>query len=334
MSLVFAALRKLDGDEAPAATVPVASPVTPGWRRLALPALALGGVLITGWWAYPWRDAASPASTVPMVSQALAPVAGAVAPTAAPAPMQATAATGAIGRSTDTVPAPADAANGTSSAAGHPHAPAAPAFAAAVATASVTANRASTNPDLSGARAGAPATPAPATAPAAGGTDAAAAPGARTAAVSAPPAPQALVAEVTIADAEAAVEHTAEETDAREIGRAVASISQAIEAGELDAARAQLDTLAGQLPSRSLTLLRMQAWLAHESGDLPGALALYRRIVDRVPGDATAAINLAILESRNGETDSARRRLARLRAREGASREIVQAIDRVEAQLR
>jgi hypothetical protein len=52
-----------------------------------------------------------------------------------------------------------------------------------------------------------------------------------------------------------------------------------------------------------------------------------------VPGDQTSVINLAILEARNGEVDSARQRLRHLRARDTDSREIERAIGMVEAQL-
>lgn len=88
------------------------------------------------------------------------------------------------------------------------------------------------------------------------------------------------------------------------------------------------------LPPRSLTLLRMQAWLAHERGDVASALALYRRILERVPGDQTAAINLAILEAAHGNGASARQRLRRLRADDSESRAIEHAIGMVEAELR
>ena len=119
----------------------------------------------------------------------------------------------------------------------------------------------------------------------------------------------------------------------RSVDHLVAAVGSAIQAGDFGLAQAQIVLLAKQLPPRSLTLLRLQAWLAHESDDHVGALMLYRQIVERMPGDQTSAINLAILEARNGQIDSARQRLRHLRARDTDSREIERAISMVEAQL-
>lgn len=139
------------------------------------------------------------------------------------------------------------------------------------------------------------------------------------------------MAEISITDA-ASVERT--EPEGRQVAQLVAAMGTAIHAGDLPAAHAQLAALEAQLPPRSLTLLRMQAWLAHEDGDIATALARYRQIVARVPGDQTAVINLAILEAANGQPESARQRLRRLRSLDPESHAVKNAIDVVEARLR
>lgn len=118
------------------------------------------------------------------------------------------------------------------------------------------------------------------------------------------------------------------------IARDVAAIGAAVRNGDLDGAQAGVDALAAILPPRSLTLLRMQAWVAHQRGDTASALSLYRSIVERVPSDQTAVINLAILEAAHGQAASARQRLQHLRQADGNSRAVEDAIALVEASLR
>lgn len=122
--------------------------------------------------------------------------------------------------------------------------------------------------------------------------------------------------------------------NARDIAQQVAAISDAIHAGALEQAQQQLDQLATKLPARSLTLLRLQAWYAHASGDKTQAAALYREILARLPDDLTTSINLAILEASNGQAESARRRIRQLRAQGSDSRAVEHAIQQVEALLR
>lgn len=122
--------------------------------------------------------------------------------------------------------------------------------------------------------------------------------------------------------------------EAQAVARAVAALEQAMRAGDLDAGKAHLDELAAMLPARSLTLLRMQAWHAHQSGDAVQAIALYGEVVQRVPGDRNAAINLAVLEAGQGDIDGASQRLRALRTSAGESAELAAAMALVGAQPR
>jgi hypothetical protein len=139
--------------------------------------------------------------------------------------------------------------------------------------------------------------------------------------------------EIVVRDAREASNDAGAPEDAA-IARDVAAIGTAVRNGDLDGAQAGVDALAAILPPRSLTLLRMQAWVAHQRGDTASALSLYRSIVDRVPSDQTAVINLAILEAAHGQAASARQRLQHLRQADGTSRAVEDAIALVEASLR
>lgn len=116
-----------------------------------------------------------------------------------------------------------------------------------------------------------------------------------------------------------APDSTSPAPDDRAVALAVAAFDQAVRAGDFAAGQRQLDVLAGLLPARSLTLLRMKAWFAHQSGDAVQAIVLYREITERVPADDNAAINLALLEAGQGDVEGASERLRALRSRSGES---------------
>ncbi|HVI26108.1 MAG TPA: tetratricopeptide repeat protein [Xanthomonadaceae bacterium] len=318
MSLMFAALRRLD---APAQAPRAPAPARAGrrWPAMALPAGLVACAFAAGWWLAPAHEAAAPRQVAQAVparpSRAVTPAAPAsmpvvaapaTRPVPAPTPLQAQARDVRVAQpSEDLAHAPSGArAAGTETEM--------PRVAAAAARPHPIPARSAGEP------AGAPAAPQPA-APA------------RPSALADAPSPAPLPQDgLVVRDASS----TGEGGEGRAIAREVAAIGDAINGGDFDAARARLQALAGQLPPRSLTLMRMQAWLAHESGDTAAALALYREIVARVPGDRTSVVNLAILEAANGETDKARERLRRLREVDSGSLEVQRAIARVEAELR
>ena len=140
----------------------------------------------------------------------------------------------------------------------------------------------------------------------------------------------ALVAEISVRDAS----ENDTPAEGQAVARLVTAINAAVHAGDFGSAEQSLAQLERELPPRSLTLLRMQAWVAHVRGDAAGALALYRRIAERMPSDQTVAINLAILEADNGQADSARARLQQLRADNVESVALERAILQVEVKLR
>lgn len=140
---------------------------------------------------------------------------------------------------------------------------------------------------------------------------------------------------IHIAAGENATQGTGPEaTDARAVAQAVAAIEAAVRAGDFAAADARLDELATALPPRSLTLMRMQAWHAHQSGAQLEAIALYGEILQRVPDDRNAAINLAVLEAAQGDVEGASQRLRALRTSAGESAELAAAMALVGAPRR
>lgn len=120
----------------------------------------------------------------------------------------------------------------------------------------------------------------------------------------------------------------AADTSAR-IPDALASLQRAVAQGDAAAIEQQLQALRQLLPADSLTLLRNEAWVAHNRGDLVTAEDRYRQILSRVPEDTQAGVNLALLEAGRGQTDVAQGRLLRLAAENGDSSVIAQALAQI-----
>ncbi|MBD9536557.1 tetratricopeptide repeat protein [Stenotrophomonas sp. STM01] len=120
----------------------------------------------------------------------------------------------------------------------------------------------------------------------------------------------------------------AADTSAR-IPDALASLQRAVVQGDAATIEQQLQALRQLLPADSLTLLRNEAWVAHNRGDLVTAEDRYRQILSRVPEDTQAGVNLALLEAGRGQTDVAQGRLLRLAAENGDSSIIAQALAQI-----
>lgn len=85
-----------------------------------------------------------------------------------------------------------------------------------------------------------------------------------------------------------------------------ALLSQALAAHDADDAQGHLAALEQQLPPESLTLLRARAWYLSKTQDAASARSAYRMILERLPGDENAGLNLAALEAQAGRIDAAR----------------------------
>lgn len=73
-----------------------------------------------------------------------------------------------------------------------------------------------------------------------------------------------------------------------------------------DDAERELAALRERLPAGSLGLLRAQAWFDLRAGRDAAAEGGYRAILERMPGDEEAAINLASIQSRQQKPEEAR----------------------------
>lgn len=136
------------------------------------------------------------------------------------------------------------------------------------------------------------------------------------------------------ADAAGSRAAASEEADANAVRGAMAELNAAVGEHDADATTAAIARLQALLPAGSLTLLRARAWAAHGQGDYARAEELYRAILDRVPDDEHAGVNLALLDARRGEMAEARARLDRMAARNARSPQIVQALAELDAARR
>jgi Tetratricopeptide repeat len=107
----------------------------------------------------------------------------------------------------------------------------------------------------------------------------------------------------------------AEEIDPVETDKMTQAVRRAIQAGKNDEAQGLLKQLATRLPPESITLLRLNAWYRMQSGDQAQAMSLYRQIGERIPGDESAGINLALLHWKAGQQEEARRLIGALAER-------------------
>lgn len=73
-----------------------------------------------------------------------------------------------------------------------------------------------------------------------------------------------------------------------------------------DDAERELAALKARLPEGTLGLVRAQAWFDLRAGRDAAAADGYRSILERMPGDEEAAINLASIQSRQQKTEEAR----------------------------
>ncbi len=85
---------------------------------------------------------------------------------------------------------------------------------------------------------------------------------------------------------------------------------QAMRGNDLPTAEQHLAALRRDLPRSSVSLLRAEGWYALAQGDTDGAARHYQDILERLPGDEEASINLAGIESRRQRTEVARQILA------------------------
>ena len=80
----------------------------------------------------------------------------------------------------------------------------------------------------------------------------------------------------------------------------------AMKGGQTADAERELAALKARLPAGSIGLLRAQAWFELRAGRDAPAAEMYRSIIERMPADEEAAINLASILARQNKTEEAR----------------------------
>ncbi len=101
-------------------------------------------------------------------------------------------------------------------------------------------------------------------------------------------------------------------TEPKSVPTLVDAFGQAMGARNFLQAEQILRTLRDALPAQSLTLLRLEAWLALESGELEHAREVYAVILGRDPRDLNAGLNMGLALHRLGRREDAMRQIERL----------------------
>ncbi|MDR3157771.1 MAG: tetratricopeptide repeat protein [Zoogloeaceae bacterium] len=114
----------------------------------------------------------------------------------------------------------------------------------------------------------------------------------------------------------------AKKTREAQIRDLVRRVNAAILQEDFALAEGLLGTLGHFLPERSLTMLRIRAWLSFSSGQDAAAREAYLEILERIENDENAGINLAILATRAGQGKEAERILADLARRHPDSQQL------------
>lgn len=73
-------------------------------------------------------------------------------------------------------------------------------------------------------------------------------------------------------------------------------LNNALALNDLPKAEQSLAIIRASLPSSSLARLRAEAWFAFQTKDLASAREHYRAVLEKLPGDEQASLNLAALE--------------------------------------
>ena len=87
---------------------------------------------------------------------------------------------------------------------------------------------------------------------------------------------------------------------------------QLLQAGQLPEAQAAADRISSAMGRNHVMSLRAQGYLALKKDDLPLARSQYFLLHQLLPEDREAGLNLALIEWRQGDRDSASKRVARL----------------------
>lgn len=100
-------------------------------------------------------------------------------------------------------------------------------------------------------------------------------------------------------------------TSGREVAAHFHSLNQALAQGDHTAAGQHLKAIQAGLPAGTVARLRAEAWTWFQTGELERAQGAYQSLLDKVPGDENAALNLVSLLQQRKQPEEARRTLVR-----------------------
>lgn len=98
-----------------------------------------------------------------------------------------------------------------------------------------------------------------------------------------------------------------------EITRLMDFFSQAQRRGDVAEASSAVSLLSSLLPPDSVALSRRAAWVEQMRGNADGSRRLLGRILNKLPDDLNATMNLALLDAREGKVQDAVTRLRKLK---------------------
>lgn len=147
-----------------------------------------------------------------------------------------------------------------------------------------------------------------------GATPAVAPPPAAVPAPAAAPVPAQPVSQARPSPAEVTVRSTGGATESasnEDISELFDGLNRALEARDEAQALRHLQGIRNRLPEGSLARLRAEGWHAYRTGDAERAQRVYRRLLEKLPGDENASLTLASIERQGQRPDQAREVLAR-----------------------
>jgi tetratricopeptide (TPR) repeat protein len=89
------------------------------------------------------------------------------------------------------------------------------------------------------------------------------------------------------------------------------ALNQALESQDKALAQSKLQGIQSKLPESSVARLRAESWFAHQTGDLDSASRIYRRLLEKIPGDELTSVNLASIERKRQRPEQAKEVLAK-----------------------
>jgi tetratricopeptide (TPR) repeat protein len=107
------------------------------------------------------------------------------------------------------------------------------------------------------------------------------------------------------------------------------ALNQALENHDKVLAQSKLRGIQASLPESSVARLRAESWFAHQTDDLDNASRIYRRLLEKMPGDELTSVNLASIEKKRQRPGQAKDLLSKALHRNPSSSVLRSAIEQL-----